>query len=124
MRFMLMIYGNPKNWSHPIFLEADAELSESDRTSMSEQLDALFRDTRASGELLDVFALAPPRQAKLVSAKSGTEVTTDGPFAEAKEFLAGTFIFECESEERAIEIAKRFPDTRFGTVEVRPIMEL
>jgi len=119
-----MIYGNPKNWSHPIFLEADAPLTDSDRTAMSEQLDALFRDTSASGELIDSFALASPTAATLISAKSGDAMETDGPFAEAKEFLAGTFIFECESEERAIEIAKRFPDTRFGTVEVRPIMEL
>jgi hypothetical protein len=51
-------------------------------------------------------------------------VTSDGPFAEAKEFLAGFYLVECGSVERAVEIAARIPDAEFGTVEVRPVLDL
>jgi hypothetical protein len=47
---------------------------------------------------------------------------TDGPFAEAKEHLAGYCLFDCETEERALEIAARWPDARAIGVELRPLM--
>jgi hypothetical protein len=47
---------------------------------------------------------------------------TDGPFLESKEHLAGYFVVDCATEERAIEIASRIPDLRYGAaIEVRPI---
>lgn len=107
-----------------MFLHEGTDFSESETASMLAQFGSLMDETSASGELKTAFALASPGDAKLVSAKNGTLLTTDGPFAEAKEFLAGTFIFDCENLERAVELAGRFPDARFGTVEVRPIMEL
>jgi hypothetical protein len=121
---MVLIYANPRNWEHPMFLHQDATVSETDQAEMLSKFEQMLEDTGASGERQSAFALAAPTEAKLVSAKSGQLLVTDGPFAEAKEFLAGTFIFECESLERAVEIAGRFPDIRFGTVEVRPIVEL
>ncbi|GAA2840317.1 hypothetical protein GCM10020220_031630 [Nonomuraea rubra] len=48
---------------------------------------------------------------------------TDGPFLDSKEHLAGYFVIDCESLERATEIAARFPDARYSAVEVRPIMD-
>jgi hypothetical protein len=48
-------------------------------------------------------------------------IATDGPYVESKEHLAGVFFLDCASQERAEEIAARFPDTRFGAVELRPI---
>jgi len=60
----------------------------------------------ASGELVDAQGLSEPAQAKIVRAgKGGAPAITDGPFAETKEFLAGFWIIDCESERRAIEIA-------------------
>jgi hypothetical protein len=47
---------------------------------------------------------------------------TDGPYLEAKEHLVGFSLFECESVERATEIATRWPDARYWAVEVRPLM--
>lgn len=59
-----------------------------------------------SGELVTVEALTAPGEATLVRAgKNGGPVVTDGPFAEAKEFLAGYWIVEVETRERAHEIA-------------------
>ena len=61
-----------------------------------------------SGELVGAEGLASPNQAKVVRAtKNGVPAVTDGPFAEAKEFLAGYWIVDVESPERAYAIAAR-----------------
>jgi hypothetical protein len=59
-----------------------------------------------SGELVDAQGLAGPDQAKIIRARrGGPPAITDGPFPESKEFLAGFWIIDCDSEKRAIEIA-------------------
>ena len=68
----------------------------------------LNTDLANAGELVTVEALTPPRQAKVVrAAKGGRPAVTDGPFAEAKEFLAGYWIVDVDRPERAYEIAAR-----------------
>ena len=68
----------------------------------------LNKELTESGELVDAQGLAGPDQARIVRAQNGgAPAVTDGPFAEAKEFLAGYWIVDCESTERAIEIAAR-----------------
>ena len=56
--------------------------------------------------------------------REGHALTSDGPFAEAKEMLAGFFLLECGSFERAVEVADRVPESELGLVEVRPVLEL
>jgi hypothetical protein len=51
-------------------------------------------------------------------------VVTAGPIAEAKEHFGGYLIVDCESIERAVEIAARWPSARFAPLEVRPIMDV
>lgn len=69
---------------------------------------ALNRDLTAAGELVSAEGLAMPGEARVVRVgKDGAPVVTDGPFAETKEFLAGYWIVEVESTERAHEIAAR-----------------
>ena len=51
------------------------------------------------------------------------KTVTDGPLAEAKEHFGGYLILECETPERAVDVAARFPSSRFHPLEVRPIME-
>jgi hypothetical protein len=58
-----------------------------------------------------------------VKVRDGVPAVTDGPYLEAKEHLVGFCLFECESVERATEIATRWPDARHWAVEVRPLME-
>jgi len=66
------------------------------------------KELAAAGELVGAEGLAPPGQARLVRArKDGTPEVTDGPFAEAKEFLAGYWIVDVDRPERAYEIAAR-----------------
>jgi hypothetical protein len=68
----------------------------------------LHKDLSEAGELVGAEGLALPAAARVVRAgKGGAPVVTDGPFAEAKEFLAGFWIVDCESAERAYEIAAR-----------------
>ncbi len=65
------------------------------------------KDLKEAGEMVDAQGLAPPAQAKLIrSTKSGMPIT-DGIFPESKEFLAGYWIVDVESESRAIELAAK-----------------
>lgn len=69
---------------------------------------ALNRELTESGELVGAEGLAPPGEARLVRAgKNGAPPVTDGPFPEAKEFLAGYWIVEVDRPERAWEIAAK-----------------
>ena len=51
-------------------------------------------------------------------------MVTDGPFAESKEQLGGYFLVSADSVDEALEWAARLPATRYGTVEVRPVLEI
>ncbi|MFV2038372.1 MAG: YciI family protein [Paracoccaceae bacterium] len=63
-------------------------------------------------------------QATSVRFRDGKTETMDGPFAETKEQLGGFYIFDCEDLDAAIKYAAMIPTSRFGTIEVRPVMDL
>jgi hypothetical protein len=65
------------------------------------------QELAASGERVDAQGLAAPGEARLVRAGKDGSPVTDGPFAEAKEFLAGYWIVEVDSPERAYELAAK-----------------
>jgi len=68
----------------------------------------LNQELTEAGELVGAEGLAPPGQARVVRAgKQGVPAVTDGPFPEAKEFLAGFWIVEVDRPERAFEIAAK-----------------
>ncbi|MBE1491088.1 YciI family protein [Plantactinospora soyae] len=126
MKYLLLIYSNPENWEHPMFLRSAEALamSQDDRDELSRQAESLYREITEAGELVSGTALADSVNTRTVRVRNGVPATTDGPFVEAKEQLAGFFVLDCDSLERATEIAARFPDARFGAVEVRPIMDM
>jgi hypothetical protein len=126
VKYMLAIYSNPENWGHPTFLRVPEALAMSgdERDEMTGQFEALLKEITESGELVGGEALADSVNTRTVRVRRGVRATTDGPFIEAKEQLAGYFVLDCECPERATEIAARFPDARFGAVEVRPIMDM
>ena len=68
--------------------------------------------------------LAHPSNAKTVRVRNGVPAVTDGPFAEGKEVLAGYYLLDCETIERATEIVTHDPSARYFAVEVRPIMHI
>jgi hypothetical protein len=126
MKYLLMIHTNMANWGHPAFART-AEFQALPAKQQSEahaQLEALLGEITETGELVEANPLADPATTRTVRVRDCGVELTDGPYIEAKEQLAGYFVVDCESEERACEIAARFPDAQFASVEVRPIMDL
>src|SRR6266511_1684942 len=111
---MLLIWDNPDT-REVFFGEQGAEL-------MGE-VEAIIQELTESGELVGGEALADPSNTKTIRVVDGVPAITDGPFAEAKEHLGGYLIVDCESAERAAEIALRWPSARFTPLEVRPLMD-
>ncbi len=118
MKYVILIYSNPA--SRSIWESFAPE----QRANGLRQYAALNEDLTASGELIVSEALADPTMAKRVALQHDQLMLTDGPFAEAKELLAGFYLLECESMDRAIEHAARVPEARLGLVEVRPVLDL
>jgi len=118
VKYLILIYTNPtsrKIWEG---------LSDAQRGEFGRGHAALNEALAASGELVVSEGLADPSLAKRVSVREGRTMTSDGPFAEAKEHLAGFYLIECESIDRAVEHAARVPDAAYGEVEVRPVLDL
>lgn len=86
--------------------------------------EAFMRETKERGEFIATQALADPSQSTVVRSVDGTQQTSDGPFVEAKEYLGGFYLLDVEGPERAVELARKIPDTRIDglAVEVRPVM--
>jgi hypothetical protein len=114
VKYMLLIYDNPDT--------RDIFFGEGGKALMAE-MDALMRELTQSGELITTNGLADPSNTRTVRMEGGVPVVTDGPLAEAKEHFGGYLIVECESVDRAVEIAARWPNARFCAMEVRPIMD-
>ena len=113
MKYVVLIYGNPES------RKAWEGMSDEQRAAGLACYQQLNDDLDASGERIVSERLAFPELATRIG-----PMATDGPFAEAKEFLAGFYLLDCETEERALEIAARIPEASFGVVEVRPVMGL
>ena len=113
MKYVVLIYSNPRTWEEMPAAERDRALGVH-HTSLKE--------LRESGELIRVDGLASAAAAKTIRTRGGVPVVTDGPFGEAKEFLAGVWAIDVESLDRALEIAA--PVAEYDTVEVRELMDL
>jgi hypothetical protein len=113
MKYMLLIYGNRERWES---VGAD-EFAEIIR-----QTDALNRALLESGELVGAYGVAEQADAKVVRVAEELPAVTDGPYVEAKEYLGSFTIVDCDSEERALEIAAMNPAARYHGVEVRALL--
>jgi hypothetical protein len=80
-------------------------------------------ELRKAGVLLSEAGLHPTSKGSRVRMSGGKPVVTDGPFAEAKEVIAGYWIIQAGSKEEAIEWAKRCPLPEHGIIEIRQIFE-
>jgi hypothetical protein len=118
VKYLLMIYLNPAS------RDAWERLPDSERGVGMRAHAALDAELAATGERIVSEALADPTLSKRVSVREGRIISSDGPFGEVKEFLAGFYLIDCESVERAIEYAARMPEAPVGEIEVRPIMDL
>src|SRR5262245_24734387 len=118
VKYLILIFSNP------ISRELWEGFSQDERAEGFRAYKALTDTLLASGEFIVSEALADPALTKRVKVQDGQVLTTDGPYAEAKELLAGFYLIDCESLERAIGYAARVPEAEFGLVEVRPVMDL
>ncbi len=123
MKYVILIHSNPQPWGHPtqVYTEEGRALSQEQHAEMDRQFDALMTEISASGELVTAEALADPASATLYGWGVEGHLVTEGPYAEAKEHLAGFFLIDCASQERAEEIAAVFAQPG-GVVELRPAM--
>ena len=118
MKYLIMVLSNPESAA------ALRKLSAEQGREFGRGHRALGEAMAESGELVVAEGLADQSSAVRVRVRDGETMTTDGPFAEAKEQLAGFYLVECDSVERAIEYAARVPDAVFTAVEVRPVLDL
>jgi hypothetical protein len=68
-------------------------------------------------------ALQPSATATTVRVQQGERLITDGPFAEAREQLGGFFLIDVDNLDAALDWAAKCPGARYGTIEVRPVLD-
>ena len=112
MKYMLLVY-----------LDEQA-MSESEREHCYVESAQLARDLSANGNYLSASPLHPVATATSVRVRSGQRLVTDGPFAETREQLGGYYLIDARDLDEAMSIAERVPGAKFGTVEIRPVLEI
>jgi hypothetical protein len=112
MKYMLLVY-----------LEEQV-LSDAEREQCYVKSAQLAREIHSSGKYLDASPLHPTSTATSVRMRDGQRLVTDGPFAETREQLGGYYLINAKDLDEAIAIAERIPAARWGTVEIRPVMEI
>lgn len=86
-----------------------------------ERFNKFHEEVAASGHLLDGTRLRHSDTATSVKVREGETLTTDGPFIETKEQLAGFYLMDCVDLDEAISIAARIPTAASGAIEIRPV---
>jgi len=112
MKYMLLMYA------------AEAEGTKMSPEELKDVQQAWYdymKEANASGALVDNNGLSPVASATTVRVRNGKMLTTDGPFAETHEQLAGYSIFNCKDLDEAISWAAKIPTAKYGSVEVRPM---
>jgi len=114
MKYVLLIYDDESIYGR---------MSDDERNAFMGEYFTYTQEIQSDGKWLAGHALHPTSASTSVRVREGDVLVTDGPFAETKEQLGGFYAVEAESLDEAIELARRIPSARIGTIEVRPIME-
>ena len=112
MKYMLLIYMDEQGLS-----QAEREQCYQESAQFAQQL-------HGSRQYLGAGPLHPTSTATSVRTRDGKRLVTDGPFAETREQLGGYFLIDAKNLDEAIDIAGRIPAGRWGTVEIRPVVEV
>ncbi len=130
MKYMILTYASQQDYDAMSGKPADKPAwSAEDFAAMGTFMESFNRDLAESGELVETRALAAPVHARRLQLQSGVPVVTDGPYAETQEVLAGYWIVDCESFDRATAIAGRLSScpgpagASAPVADVRPIVE-
>ena len=86
--------------------------------------EAYGNEIRKRGEYIDAAPLADIASATTVRVRDGKRAVTDGPFAETKEVLGGYYLVDCPTLDEAIELAALCPGAQWGSIEVRPLVDM
>jgi hypothetical protein len=115
MKFLLIMHMNPPVWN---------ALTDDEREAIGNGHGAFIDTITKSGEMITTQGLADQSQSVVVRVRNGQPAVTDGPYLEAKEYLGGFYLIDCENKARAIELAAMIPDASVEGmgVEVRQVM--
>ncbi|HEX7735906.1 MAG TPA: YciI family protein [Ktedonobacteraceae bacterium] len=114
MRYLLLIYVNES-----VYENQDPEEQARDY----QEYNAFSGEAEKRGFAPQGEALQSISTATTVRVREGKILATDGPFAETKEQLGGYYMLNCKDLDEAIEMAAKIPGVRYGSIEIRPIME-
>jgi hypothetical protein len=112
MKYMMLIYLDEKS------------LTEDQRDKCYVESTQYAQHLHSRGKFLGASPLHPTSTATSIRMREGKAVVTDGPFAETREQLGGYFLVDTENLDEAISIASAIPAGKWGTVEIRPILEI
>lgn len=112
MKYMLLVYVD------------EEAMTDEERQHCYVESAQLTQDLNAKGQYLAAGPLHPVATATSVRMRDGKRIVTDGPFAETREQLGGYYVVEAKDLDEAIAIAERIPPARYGTIEIRPVMEI
>lgn len=115
MQYMCLVYMEENAFDH---------MSEAEQKALTRESLAYDDELRRQGHFLGANALQPVSAATTLRVRNSKVSTTDGPFAETKEYLGGYILIEARDLNEAIQVAAKIPMARIGSIEVRPIMLL
>jgi len=132
MKYMILMYGSQQDYDemagNPV--SGRPAWTASEVAAMGAFMESFGKDLAGSGELVDAQGLAAPVHTRRIRLRGGAPVVTDGPYAETEEVLAGYWVVDCGSFDRATEIAARLSDCPGpdhvrdrAMVDVRPVAE-
>ena len=113
MKYMLLVY-----------FDENGALTKEQREHCYVESAAFANKLHEEGKFLGAAPLQPTSAATSLRLNNGKRLVTDGPFAETREQLGGFFLIDARDLDEAIDIAARVPAGRWGTVEIRPLVEV
>ncbi len=114
MKYLVMIHHDTEAWN---------ALTQAEKETIWSEGSDLWKELTASGELVFGEPLGSPDESRTIRLPNGQPVVTEGPYTESREQLVGILVLDVASEERAVELASRWPDARAGTMVVRRIQD-
>lgn len=111
MRYTLLL-NNPE--------AADAEVTEEEMAPFRAAFDRYAKDLDAAGVLISADILQPVATSTTLTLRNGTVQIQDGPFADTKEKLAGSFVIDVPDLDAALAWAEKCPGAQYGVIEIRP----
>jgi hypothetical protein len=128
MKYMILVYASQRDYDE--MSGAGGPWTPQDFAALGAFMEKFTSELTESGELVETRGLTAPVHARRIQTRDGAPVVTDGPYAETTEVLAGYWIVECDSFDRATEIASRLSQTpgpaevaARAYADVRPIAE-